>query len=154
MIIHNISSFYQTRSKLTKPSSNKFDEAEIQNLIASSSDLTSYEAMIKYCIFTMKLYANPLSQQHTLICMCYGVHIWQCIELLIAHARCYNREKLITYSLHVHKITSELNRATHQNIGKYDRNELYDIIRNYEYIQLHIDMNITMKCINVKKSKL
>ena len=60
MIIHNILSFYQTRSKLTKPSSNKFDEAEIQNLIASSSDLTSYEAMIKYCIFTMKLYANPL----------------------------------------------------------------------------------------------
>ena len=43
IIIDNISLFYQTRIKLTKPSSNKFDKAEIRNLIASSSDLTSCE---------------------------------------------------------------------------------------------------------------
>ena len=38
IIIDNISFFYQTRSKITKPSSNKFDKTGIQNLIASSSD--------------------------------------------------------------------------------------------------------------------
>ena len=43
IIIDNISLFYQTRIKLTKPSSNKFDKAESRNLIASSSDLTSCE---------------------------------------------------------------------------------------------------------------
>ena len=80
MIIDSISLFYQTRSNLTKPSSNKFDKAEIQNLIASSSDLTSYEVRDDRKLYLyheiIRKSIHYRSGTHSRMCVCYGVHMW------------------------------------------------------------------------------
>ena len=109
--IDNISVFNHTRIKLTKSSSIKCDETKIQNIIASSSNLSLCEVRddrkLYFYIEIIREHSDCRSCTHSYMCVCKNVHMWWCVELLINHARCCNREKLITYSFHVHKITSE-----------------------------------------------
>ena len=79
IIIDNMQVFYHTRIKLTKSSSIKCDETKIQNLIASSSDLSLCEVRDdRRLYFYVKSYTNPpiVVVAHTHICVlqcAYGV---------------------------------------------------------------------------------
>ena len=82
IIIDNISVFYQTRSKLTKPSSNKFDKTEIQNLIASSSDFIWCEVRDdrKSYLYNeiIRKSSRYRSGTHSYICVCVCVRVCTC----------------------------------------------------------------------------
>ena len=77
IIIDNISLFYQTRIKLTKPSSNKFDKAESRNLIASSSDLTSCEVRDDRKLYLYNEIIRKSSHYPS------GTHSYMCVTVCI-----------------------------------------------------------------------